>query len=62
MAGIISTGILRASELSKSVAGGAGTTTLTADESRNGTIIATGTLTDNRNMAIPDLEAPAGNY
>lgn len=42
-----------AAYLAKSVAGGAGTTTLTPDEARNGVIELTGTLTGNRTIRVP---------
>jgi len=40
--------------LSKSIAGGAGTTTLTPDESRYGVIELTGVLTGNRTVRVPN--------
>lgn len=42
-----------AAYLAKSVAGGAGTTTLTADEARNGVLELTGVLTGNRTIRVP---------
>lgn len=59
MAGVSSTGHSRESQLNKAIAT-SGTTTLSADEARNGILRFTATLVGNANVEIPLAEAPAG--